>query len=86
MANDTTKNATKYEGWLIAGNTIGLKGDLSKVSGIKHCSALYDLPYFEICKLHSIILCKVECLLLTLKFQYIISTYMVNYRWMHYRI
>jgi hypothetical protein len=86
MANDTLKTMVEYEGWLIVGNTPRSRGDLSKVSGIKHCNAMYDLPYFEVCQLHSTILPKVECLLLTLEFQYIISTYTVNYQWMHYRI
>ncbi len=68
MASDILKSVAKYEGWLTTGNTPRLRGDPSKVSGIKHCSALYDLPYFEVCKLHSTILPKVECLLLTLEF------------------
>jgi hypothetical protein len=80
MASDTLKSAVKYEGWLVVGNTPRSKGDPSKVSGIKHRNAMYDLPYFEVCKLHSTMLPKVECLLLTLEFQYIISTYMVNYQ------
>ncbi len=46
MASDILKNVAKYEGWLIVGNTLGLRGDPSKVSGIKHHSALYDLPLF----------------------------------------
>jgi hypothetical protein len=83
MASDTLKSVVEYERWLATGNTPRSKGNPSKVSGIKHCSSLYDLPYFEVCKLHSTILPKVECLLLTLEFQYIISTCMVNYQWMH---
>jgi hypothetical protein len=30
-------------------NTSSSKGDPSKVSGIKHYSTFYNLPYFEIC-------------------------------------
>jgi hypothetical protein len=86
MASDTLKSVAKYERWLTVGNTPRLRGDPSKVNGIKHHSALYDLPYFEVCQVHSTILPKVECLLLILEFQYLISTYMVNYQWMHCRI
>jgi len=86
MASDTLKSVVEYEGWLIAGNTPRSKGNLSKVSGIIHRNAMYDLPDFEVCKLHSTVLPKVECLLLTLEFQYVISTYMANYQWMHCRI
>jgi hypothetical protein len=52
MASDTLKSVVKYEGWLVAGNTPRSRGDPSKVSGIKHRNAMYDLPYFEVCKLN----------------------------------
>ncbi len=75
MASDTLKSVVKYEGWLVAGNTPRTRGDPSKASGIKHPNAMYDLPYFEVCKLHSTMLPKVECLLLTLEFQYHFNLY-----------
>jgi hypothetical protein len=43
MANDTLKSVAKYERWLVAKNTPRSRGNQSKVSGIKHCSAMYDL-------------------------------------------
>jgi hypothetical protein len=76
IASDTLKSATKYEWWLLAGNTQGSRNDSSKVNDIKHYNAL---PYFEGCKFHSTILPKFQ-------FQYIISTCKVNYQRMHCRI
>ncbi len=48
ITNDTLRNAVEYEAWLGTRNTLCSRGDPSKVSGTKHHSVLYDLPYFEV--------------------------------------
>jgi len=42
------RSAIEYEAWLGTRNTLCSRGDPSKVSGLKHHSVLYDLPYFEV--------------------------------------
>jgi hypothetical protein len=45
---DILRNAIEYQTWLGVRNTLGSRSDLSKVSGIKPHTTLYDLPYFEV--------------------------------------
>jgi len=45
IAIDTLKRVVE---WVGVGNISSSKGDPSKVIGIKHRSALYDLPSFEV--------------------------------------
>jgi hypothetical protein len=45
----TLRSVVENKKWLGARNIGGSKGDPSKLSGIKRRSALYDLPYFEVC-------------------------------------
>jgi hypothetical protein len=48
ITNDTLKSVVEYEARLGGRNTLGSRGDPSKVSGIKRHSVFYDLPYFEV--------------------------------------
>jgi hypothetical protein len=86
MASDTLKSVVEYERWLAARNTPRSKGDPSKVSGIKHRSALYDIPYFEVCKLHSTILPRLNVYYWLWDSNISFQLVWLIINWMHFRI
>jgi len=62
------RSAIEYEAWLGTRNTLCSRGDPSKVSGLKHHSVLYDLPYFEV-QIAIHIFCQSWTIVFTLQFQ-----------------
>lgn len=54
-AEEQLKKAMQYQVWLNEGNKEGAIGDPSKDHGVKRRSLLYDLPYWQVCILFSIV-------------------------------
>jgi hypothetical protein len=54
-AEEQLKKAMQYQAWLNEGNKEGSIGDPSKDHGVKQRSLLYDLPYWQVYTLFSIV-------------------------------